>query len=187
MKQIIVGTGRSGTGYVSACINEMGLRCGHEEKFTPRGLSGSLVQRDASWMAVPYLHAYEDAHRVLVWREPEQVIASFLGINFFTEPSPYLDWQTAHIAAGQGNTPYQRACAHWVIWNDMALKHVDAVMPLHALDWEQLMGDDYSHATVSAALARVSTSTNARRRAQLPASLPGSVHAMRRRLLAASE
>lgn len=179
MRQIVTGTGRSGTGYVSAVVSAAGLPMTHELRFGPGGPQPVETDREASWMAVPYLHWHEEARRVLVWREPEQVISSFLGIGFFAQPSPWLSFWQWHIDQRGCTDAFQLACTHYVVWNRMALRHCDVVTPLHAPNWQAIMGSAYDEQCIANAVATVPTDTNARSRAELPQELPRSVHETR--------
>lgn len=164
MRQIVTGTGRSGTGYIAAVINAAGLDCGHERHFTPHGPAAAQLgswQADSSWMAVPYLHEYPSAHRVLVWREPEAVIASFLARGFFSFPSPWLTfWEEHSLGALNLATPFDKACAHYVRWHERALQHCDVVTPLDDINWPALMGSAYDAQCINSAVARVPTNVN---------------------------
>jgi len=78
---VVVGSGRSGTTYISTLLRKVGINCGHEEWFTPfvhqrkSGLDG-----DSSWMAIPVLQHYEG--KVLVQgRHPLSVVRSLAGYD----------------------------------------------------------------------------------------------------------
>ena len=49
---VIVGVGRSGTGYIAALLNAVGIDCGHEEHWTADPERRRPVPVDASWLAV---------------------------------------------------------------------------------------------------------------------------------------
>lgn len=182
MKLIVTGTGRCGTRYVSQVIQKAGLYCGHEERFSHHGeVTGSTLERDSSWMAAPYMHEHREAHRVLIWREPEQVIASFMGIGFFTQPSLYRSFHGRFIQP-MGDA-FQQACTHYVMWNHMAMQHADLIMKVTDLKWNKLLGSAYDEQCVHNALAAVPNDVNARKRARGIGPLPLSV-VMTREMLA---
>ena len=113
MRFVVVGTGRSGTGYIASLFNAAGLRCGHEDVYnvqagvrdvwvkthrpTPlremRARLGEERRRrrarfdgDASWMAVPRLPHFRGAAFLQV-RDPLAVVSSFQGTRFFDAPA----------------------------------------------------------------------------------------------------
>lgn len=96
---VVVGTGRCGTGYVASVLNEVGIRCGHEDVYGPDGVHPSRRLRgDASWLAAPSL----DHFRGVVWhlvRHPIAVVQSFLHLGFFrTEPwDVYKDYAARFV------------------------------------------------------------------------------------------
>lgn len=71
----IVGTGRSGSGYIAKLLNEVGVVCGHEEWWNPFGERRQGLDADSSWCAIPELPNYDGVvlHQV---RHPLSVIAS---------------------------------------------------------------------------------------------------------------
>lgn len=91
---VITGTGRCGTGYMAALLNEMGVPAGHEKVFTPYGISPDDRWRvDVSWLAGP-VFAEHKLPAVNLVRHPEDVISSLIGIRFFSDPVhlPYRMW-----------------------------------------------------------------------------------------------
>ena len=88
---VVTGCGRSGTGYAAALLSALEIECGHERVFTPetqvapRDLGG--LTADASWLAAPFLSDLPDGAVVLHQvRDPVAVVASLLGIRFFSHP-----------------------------------------------------------------------------------------------------
>lgn len=55
---VIVGTGRSGTGYIAALLWAGGIRCGHEGWWSPLDRKRPRLQGDASWCATFELDGY---------------------------------------------------------------------------------------------------------------------------------
>lgn len=76
---VIVGTGRSGTRYISEVLTASGIRCGHEQWW---GLGGRSMRLDgdASWLATFQLDGYHGRvfHQV---RDPMKVIRSLVGLD----------------------------------------------------------------------------------------------------------
>lgn len=56
---VIVGTGRSGTGYIAALLRAGGIRCGHEGWWSPLDRRRPRLQGDASWCATFELDDYD--------------------------------------------------------------------------------------------------------------------------------
>jgi hypothetical protein len=95
-----VGCGRSGTQYIAALLTELGVYCGHEAIYTPRGVKRRFRMRgDSSFLAVPYLAEFGGTvlHQT---REPLAVIASFVGRRFFSadpERDVFLRFARRHV------------------------------------------------------------------------------------------
>jgi hypothetical protein len=89
----VVGTGRCGTVYFAKLLSSIGIPCSHERIFTPEGLKQNgtdsdvarwsglsakqFVLAEASYMAVPYLQALNEAIVIHAVRDPINVILSF--------------------------------------------------------------------------------------------------------------
>ena len=68
LKHLIVGTGRSGTGYMSQLLKLNDIPCGHEDIFSPWSNAveeGNKLLAEASWLGAPYIKNYSDLH----WEE----------------------------------------------------------------------------------------------------------------------
>jgi len=73
---VVAGSGRSGSTYISHVLQKVGIRCGHEEWFTPfihRRVVG--IHGDSSWMCVPVLDHYHGKIFVQA-RHPFRVVGS---------------------------------------------------------------------------------------------------------------
>lgn len=184
MKLIVTGTGRCGTGYVAAVLNEAGMACGHEWRFGPHGDEGG-ADMDSSWMAAPYLEQHPEARRVLLWRDPTEVIESFLGIRFFERDTDWLRFQQTHTTGGWG-MPFQQACNHYAEWNRMALRSADAVVSLSDIDWRALLGVKRVPKAVRDAVRVVPPHVNSRSHTPLPGRLPQYVSSVHAELIAAT-
>lgn len=123
-------------------LTEAGLACGHERVFTPYGPAKHKCQwsADSSWMAVPYLATHRDCLRILVYRHPMAVVASFLGIEFFETDSEYLRFLCRQIPLFRGDqlSSFQKACQHYVAWNLKALPEADIVTNIDNVNWEAI-------------------------------------------------
>lgn len=85
----IVGTGRSGTGFIASALSSCHLPTGHEQWWNPFGVQAPGLVGDASWIATNYLDEYEGRvwHQV---RHPLLVIRSLLAGELFDGDAP--DW-----------------------------------------------------------------------------------------------
>ncbi len=110
----IVGTGRSGTGYISNILTEAGVRCGHEQWWNPTGIHTPHLMGDASWVAVPQLDSYDGLifHQT---RHPILVLRSLLNGELFDHRTgPYYGFKAQHVAmTGDDLTDAVRFVADW--------------------------------------------------------------------------
>ena len=90
IKCLIIGCGRSGTGFLSSVLTLSGKYCSHEKIFDETGikvdafLQGQEVE--SSWYAVPFLNVIPKNIKILhVTRDPKKVIASFYRIGIFSK------------------------------------------------------------------------------------------------------
>lgn len=71
MTLLIIGTGRSGTGYIAEVLNQCGVKCGHEKVYGPiQGLGlvepeWKSYRAEASWMAAPFAAQHDGP---VVWQ-----------------------------------------------------------------------------------------------------------------------
>jgi hypothetical protein len=74
---VIVGSGRSGSGYISRVLTEAGVPTGHEEWWNPFDEHRPDIVGDSSWCAVPDLPNFDGVilHQV---RHPLSVVASHM-------------------------------------------------------------------------------------------------------------
>lgn len=106
---LIVGTGRSGTGYVAATLRAAGVDCGHEAVYGPPQAVGANPplwrhhRADASWLAVPVLDDHPGPV-ALALRHPLRVVDSLDRLNLFAwEREPHR--RNAYRAAVAGWAP----------------------------------------------------------------------------------
>lgn len=80
---VIVGTGRSGTRYISRVLSTAGIRCGHEDWWT-MGTRAIRLLGDASWLALFNLNGFRGRvyHQV---RDPIDVISSLASTSMNPE------------------------------------------------------------------------------------------------------
>jgi len=142
---VVTGCGRSGTGYISALFEALGIRCGHEDVFNPWAETNggpiswpSDLNGEASWLAAPHLASLPPGTVVFhQTRDPVQVVRSFVRIRFFEEPSEYLTYAESHIPRLARGSLLERSVRYWVEWNEMAAvagQHHDLRYRQHRLE-----------------------------------------------------
>lgn len=136
MKLLVVGTGRSGTGWCAQVLRSVGVDCGHEGVFGPRQALGERpvepdwygLDADSSWLAVPLLPL--DARVALVVRHPLHVVASLLHIGFHRHDTNYR--RAAEARVGPICTAAD-LLEFWAVWNRDAAAHAEATFTLSDL------------------------------------------------------
>ena len=140
---LITGCGRSGTKYASRMLTSLGIRCTHEQYFTPTTRRAPVWSGgDSSWMSVPFLGELPEIPIVHLVRHPRSVIRSFLSIGFFSTAydkacaerlpmrlRPPRPLGEAYIRFLRRHSPrtflepnaQQRAQYHWVEWNSRVI------------------------------------------------------------------
>jgi hypothetical protein len=143
---VVVGTGRCGTVYFAKLLSEIGLPCGHERIFGPRGLDqaiqamkkggedsmiaqecghavgGNHVLADSSYMAVPYLDHKLLSNAVIIHavRNPFDVILSFHNkLQYFREcNSVWERFINSHMPEIMTyKKSIMRSCCYVLKWN----------------------------------------------------------------------
>lgn len=170
----IVGTGRSGSRFISAALQAAGIDCGHESWWGPTanrrvpGLDG-----DSSWLAVPHLDEFDGPvlHQV---RHPLDVIRSLVGITMFSNPEhrEFRWFMYAHQPGLTGDDVHD-AMLWWTEWNRRCERHavlryrvedVDADLLAHIA---AVAGHPIGVGDAAVALEQVPNNVNSRPRAQL--------------------
>jgi len=107
----VIGTGRSGSGYIARVLSEAGARCGHESWFNPLDERAPGLLGDSSWCAVPDLDGFAGAvfHQV---RHPLDVISSLVKAPDW---GPYLDVRARLMRLD--DDPLRRAIDTYIDWN----------------------------------------------------------------------
>jgi hypothetical protein len=121
----VVGTGRSGTGYVAALLGAGGVTCGHEGWWRPEGTGERTpgLAGDASWLAVPDIESGVWSGPVAhVVRHPVATVRSLVGTRLF-EPSEgvseaYRQFALRHCPQVGDLPPLEAAVEWWVAWNE---------------------------------------------------------------------
>lgn len=176
---LVVGTGRSGTGYMAALLSAAGLPCGHEAMHTDRTALAAepppwSSPAESSWLAVPHLAAERARGTavVLVVREPFAVARSLEALGIMAEPrNTYAEVIASHTPATWAwRLEANRALAHWCAWNAEAAASADLIVCLSQLGPSQLraIGALVGHPLPGAeqALASVPRDVNNKREAK---------------------
>src|SRR5262245_1471922 len=111
---LITGCGRSGTKYIAAVLQKLGLRIGHE-RFAPDGIaSWQMVFNDAPIPGRPRGGVAFDVvlHQV---RHPLLVIPS---LSTFRAGSWH--YVARHVPSDPDDSLLVRATRYWVCWNEQA-------------------------------------------------------------------
>ena len=164
-RAVILGTGRSGSGYIQRVLEAAGIRAGHENWWAYwdyRKLP--FLDVDSSWLAT-----FEERLPAIVWgqvRHPVECVAS-IAENEFVE-GPWLPWRTDHMELTGDR--WRDACRLYVQWNRAALDRaerwwrVEDVDPWLVVDLGRRLGLSIEHDVAVDALGGVDTSANARPR-----------------------
>jgi hypothetical protein len=176
----VIGTGRSGTGFMAAVLAAAGLNTGHEAYWHAHvGAKAPNLDVDSSWLALPLLETGPWSGRVLhVVRHPVDAIRSLAGGGFFNADlarAPYPMYARAHCPNVYGRTGVAAAVEFWCDWNNRCAAVADATVRLEdatgpepvAKAWALTVADTIGLATVSpdditAAVSATPTNTNTR-------------------------
>lgn len=130
IKIIVTGSARSGTGYLHALLNNIGLFTGHEDIFSPWIKDKPAFRNfdaESSWIAARHLSTLPSSVVLVhLHRHPLKVIESHLALGFFNDKPkdhhlPYLA-EAAHYFDNQPNmTAAERAERYWTGINESVL------------------------------------------------------------------
>lgn len=119
---LVTGCGRSGTGWAARMLG-----CHHEKQYTPTR-HGPLIERESSWLAIPYLDELPDSAAVIrVIRNPYNVVASALRRNFLADPeaNPYGRFAVEHCPRIGDADDHLGRVIRWVAFWDAPLDLVE--------------------------------------------------------------
>jgi hypothetical protein len=165
---VVVGTGRSGTGYAARLFTELDIPCGHEAAFDP-DVSGRPLLGDASFGIVPFLEGFGGLvfHQV---RHPLAVLRSMLATDFFSSPGRYAPYyrllQSTLPRLDDRGTPVRKAMYYIVAWNRRCERAATLRWRVESLDAatlrraSALVGCERSVQACAAALERVPRDVN---------------------------
>jgi len=119
MDFLFVGTCRGGTAYVTEVLKSLGLRAGHEDVFTRRGVvNWDEYDADVSWLAVPYLERDWGIEIIRVVRNPMDVINSILRLRMHEEAGfwNYVDSVTGNWR--KWDAPQDMVAQYYLDWHE---------------------------------------------------------------------
>ena len=164
-RAVVLGTGRSGSGYIQRVLEAAGVHAGHEHWWTYQpSRRRPYLDVDSSWLAT-----FEDQLPLRVWaqvRHPVACVASLAAHEF--EDGPWLPWRTDHLDLTGDR--WRDACRAYVHWNRAALARaerwwrVEDVDAWLIVDLARRLDRCVEHDVARDALAQVGTSTNNRNR-----------------------
>lgn len=171
----VVGTGRSGTGYVAALLKASGVNCGHEGWFRPDGDRTGGLHGDASWCALPDIEAGAWKGPVaMVARHPVPTVRSLVGTELLHAAragEPYPAFAREHCPEIGGLEPLEAAVEWWVAWNERCAAVADVKLRVEDLRHPWALGELGDALGVDldpAASAQVPTDVNSRVTADIP-------------------
>jgi hypothetical protein len=168
-RYVIAGTGQCGTTYAARVLQEAGIRCGHEEIFSPSGYVRSFrLSGDASYFAVLYLPDYRGKVVHLV-RNPVHVVRSLVGTGLLS----HTEWRWVNPLLTYFDVtgdPVLDAMRFYLRWNRMIEPYADLRVRIEDFDQElpnvlRLIAPWRSRFR-SVPPPRVPTDTNTKRRAE---------------------
>ena len=133
LKYLVIGTGRSGTGYMSKLLSLNNIPCGHEQVCGYPVLSANYINNisetrlkaESSWLSVPFLHEiseeYPDISYIFIVRDPVKVIKSFIEIDFFNENNTGGAFQLVKnvMPRVEKLDPVEASISYYVTWHNM--------------------------------------------------------------------
>jgi hypothetical protein len=148
---LIIGTGRTGTGFIAKLLILNHIPCGHEKVFgLPHDreiyledLRQTQLQGDSSWLAVPFLHEIKEVEPNLqlihITRHPLKVIKSLCDLEFTTKrmKAPYRD--VAFVRSTSTETEEIPILINYILrWYGMIEEHERAVLDIDNFDYDLL-------------------------------------------------
>lgn len=158
---VIVGTGRSGTGYIAELLTSAGVKCGHENHWTVDNARRRPVPIDASWLAV----GRDDLPPLVLaqYRDPLAVVSSLIANP---EHGPWVT-ERERLCGPLSGDPVADAMRVVATWGEAIADHrpqmawrVEHMEPATLVGIALVLGHDVEHSTAVQAWCRVGTQTN---------------------------
>lgn len=139
MKYLIIGTGRSGTGFMSKLLTQNDIPCGHEEvcgypikiEDYLKNIKSSEYVAESSWLPVPYLEQikakYPKLRYIHITRDPIKIVKSFYEIEYFSDERKDMSNNklVESFCDTYGLTPIDAAMKYYICW----YKEIERVLP----------------------------------------------------------
>lgn len=158
-RAVVIGSGRSGTGFMAAVLKAAGLDAAHEGYWHAHGgPHASQLDVDCSWLALPAIEHGTYGSNTAPWtgptihvvRHPVDTVRSLLGTGLFNidmDGNPYAMHAWMHArSAGMlvGHHPLHAAVEFWCEWNARCRAVADATLRLEdagSIVWASVVAD----------------------------------------------
>jgi len=148
MQYLIVGTGRSGTGFVKHLLGVNGISCGHETVFGLPHSKEAYLQKlkdirlpaESSWMVVPFLDDILEAEPNIkllhITRHPVKVIKSFLDLGILNHKNNPLYVQVIGPYV-TGNTDIELLVSYYITWYKFLEQYDRLILDIDNFDYSK--------------------------------------------------
>jgi len=149
MEYLVVGTGRSGTGFMSRLLTMNGIPCGHEKVFKIRlpnvdyaeCIRSTRLRGESSWLAAPHLDDIKtsmapDLQVIQITRNPIKVIKSFIALTVNTSNTnksfvPYIPFL-------ESDDMFDVLIQYYISWYRFIEKHAEITLDIDNFDYDLL-------------------------------------------------
>ena len=126
---IVTGCGRSGTQFMAALLNALGIKCRHERIYTSDLNPYDLLDRaliearwnghdaEVSWLAVPFLPVIKDAVIVHLVRDPLKVLCCWNTHQLLSKESDISRFIKKYVLVCGDGPDIDRNIAYCLYWN----------------------------------------------------------------------
>jgi hypothetical protein len=152
---VITGMPRSGTGYISQVLTDIGIECGHEKSYShnKQVMQRDMMNRewgDASWLAAPHLPTLAAVSGCTLFyqtRCPYRVLDSNLPpkgslVGEARRRGPYAKYVRRHLQDAEGinvEDERERLLYWFVFWDAMVRQGAHYEYPIEGVDPECLI------------------------------------------------
>ena len=149
MKYLVVGTGRSGTGFMSKLLTMNGIPCGHEKVLKIRHpdvdyaecIRSTPFEAESSWLAAPHLDDIKtsiapELQIIQITRNPIKVIKSFTELTLNTSSTnksfvPYIPFSDS-------DSMFDVLIQYYISWYRFIEKHAEITLDIDNFDYDLL-------------------------------------------------
>jgi len=149
MKYLVVGTARSGTGFISHLLNMNGIPCGHEDVFSLphdkqsylENLGTTTLMGESSWLAVPFLQSIKevepDIKLIHITRHPLKVFKSFYDLGFLDDKESRY-YQEAFMPYIETDAAIDMLVSYYLMWYEMISQHERIVLDIDNINYRKV-------------------------------------------------